>query len=42
MQRSRQDPLLKALRELGYIEGKNLVIEIRRDDNAGQLDHFCR
>jgi len=41
MQRSRQDPLLKALRELGYIEGKNLVIEIRRNDNAGQLNQFA-
>ena len=41
MQRSRQDPLMKALRELGYIEGKNLVIEIRRNDNAGQLDQFA-
>src|SRR6516164_11245827 len=40
MQRSRQDPLLKALHELGYSD-KNLVIEVRRNDNAGQLDQFA-
>ena len=41
MQRSRQDPLLKGLRKLGYIEGNNLLIEVRPNDRADQLVQFA-
>jgi putative tryptophan/tyrosine transport system substrate-binding protein len=41
MQRSRQDPLLNGLRKLGYIEGNNLLIEVRPNDRADQLVQFA-
>jgi len=36
-QKSRQDPFRQALRELGYIEGANIVLDIRSNDRSDQL-----
>lgn len=41
MQKSRQDPFLKGLRELGYVEGSNLVVEARPIDRADRLAEFA-
>jgi putative tryptophan/tyrosine transport system substrate-binding protein len=37
----RQKPILEGLRELGYVEGQNLVIERRFDDRVDRLAAFA-
>jgi putative ABC transport system substrate-binding protein len=41
MQKRRQDLLLEGLRELGYVEGDNLVIDARSNERADQLAAFA-
>jgi putative ABC transport system substrate-binding protein len=41
MQKTRQDPFLQGLRELGYVEGGNLAIEARSNDRMDQLAMFA-
>ena len=36
---ARVDPLRAGLRDLGYIEGRNLVIDVRLAEKYEQLDH---
>jgi ABC-type uncharacterized transport system substrate-binding protein len=41
-QKRRQDSLRQGLRDLGYLEGKNLVIDARSNDKSDQLDAFAK
>jgi putative ABC transport system substrate-binding protein len=36
-QKSRQDPFRQGLRELGYVEGSNIALDIRSNDGTDQL-----